>query len=197
MKQVVAFVIGNGTSRKNISLERLKKHGTIYGCNALYREFCPDYLIAVDTKMILEIAKTNYQDHNQVWTNYNRSFDKINNLNYFEQSKGWSSGPTALDMASNCKYDRIYILGFDYTGLNGLVNNVYAGTHNYKKINENATYYGNWLRQTQTVIKKNISIEYVRVINKDGFIPKELMNLQNLNHITIEEFWKKIENQQF
>ena len=43
-----AFIIGNGKSRENFDLEQLRPHGHIYGCNALYRNFAPDYLIAID-----------------------------------------------------------------------------------------------------------------------------------------------------
>ena len=49
-----AFVLGNGTSRSPINVEDLTPIGNTYGCNALYRSFAPDYLIAVDVKMILE-----------------------------------------------------------------------------------------------------------------------------------------------
>ena len=51
----VAFVIGNGISREGIELEALSKIGKVYACNAVYRTFKPDYLVAVDVKMILEI----------------------------------------------------------------------------------------------------------------------------------------------
>jgi len=44
----VAFVLGNGKSRKILDLNLVKQHGPIYGCNALYREFTPDCLIATD-----------------------------------------------------------------------------------------------------------------------------------------------------
>ena len=50
-----SFVLGNGKSRLNFDFNHLKRFGKIYGCNALYREFEPDYLIAVDPKMIFEI----------------------------------------------------------------------------------------------------------------------------------------------
>jgi hypothetical protein len=189
----VAFVLGNGTSRKSISLDNLKRHGTVYACNAIYREFSPDYLIAVDTKMIVEIVRSGYHKNSPVWTNYNRSYEKFNCLNYFEPSKGWSSGPTALDMASNHQYQTIFILGFDYVGLGNSVNNIYAGTENYKGKDQTATYYGNWLRQTQTVIKKNSKIDYIRVVEENGFIPKEFVNLKNLKHFSIEEFQKIFE----
>jgi len=53
MKRV--FCIGNGESRKGFDLETLRKHGTIYGCNALYRDFMPDVLTAVDHGIMHEI----------------------------------------------------------------------------------------------------------------------------------------------
>ena len=46
MKRV--FIIGNGESRKGFDLANLRQHGTIYGCNAIYRDFMPDVLTAVD-----------------------------------------------------------------------------------------------------------------------------------------------------
>ena len=42
------FCIGNGESRQGFDLEQLRPHGKIYGCNAIYRDFTPDVLIAVD-----------------------------------------------------------------------------------------------------------------------------------------------------
>ena len=189
----IAFVLGNGTSRTLINLNQLKDKGTIYGCNALYREFQPDYLVAVDTKMILEINKSGYQHDNNVWTNRNRAFDKMNNFNFFQSSKGWSSGPTALHFASEHKNDEIYILGFDYIGIDNKLNNIYADTFNYKKSHEKATYHGNWLRQTLITCQKFSQKRYIRVLGDNAFIPKEFSNIDNLSHISIEEF-KKIFN---
>jgi len=186
----VAFVLGNGTSRLAIDHTKLKSYGTVYGCNAIYRDFPPDYLIAVDPRMIIEINSSGYQHTNQVWTNYNKHYKDFTDFNYFEKSKGWSSGPTALDLASTHNHTVIYILGFDYKGLaNGVkLNNVFANTPNYKTSNDNATYYGNWLKQTQNVIKNNEKTMYIRVIQPDNFVPEELNILKNLKHITIEEF---------
>lgn len=194
-KNEVAFVIGNGNSRANINLEDLKSHGTIYGCNAMYREFEPDYLVAVDTKMIIEINKSGYQKNHEVWTNPNKAYNKFSGFNYFSPSKGWSSGPTALHLASEHKNNEIYILGFDYVGLenNTKVNNLYAGTFNYKKPHDGATYHGNWLKQTCITCQKFAKKRYIRVLGEPNYIPKEFTDLPNLEHISIEEF-KKIFN---
>jgi hypothetical protein len=191
-----AFVIGNGTSRKDISIPDLKKSGSIYGCNALYREFTPDHLIAVDTKMIKEIVEAKYHLTNSVWSNPNSYTKSIEKLCLFSPNLGWSSGPSALHLASNHKFQLIYILGFDYVGLGNqgeLVNNMYAGTKNYKDIKDRATYYGNWLRQTATIIQRNKEIKYIRVIeHSSSFIPDQLRKLHNITHITVEDFKKKL-----
>jgi hypothetical protein len=188
----IAFVIGNGTSRLPIDLEQLKSKGNVYACNAVYRNFRPDYLIAVDVKMVLEINKAGFQHSNQVWTNPNRSFQRIKNLNYFNPSKGWSSGPTALWLATQHQYKNIYILGFDFKGSKDgqLLNNVYADTSNYKKSTDSATFFGNWMRQTINVIKENKDIEYKRVIAPDNYSPEELNKFNNLETIFIEDFQK-------
>ena len=53
MKRV--FCIGNGASRIGFDLEKLRPHGKIYGCNAIYRDFMPDVLTAVDHGIMHEI----------------------------------------------------------------------------------------------------------------------------------------------
>ena len=186
----IAFVIGNGVSRLPIDLEQLKSIGKVYACNAVYRTFQPDFLVAVDVKMILEINKAGFQHKNQVWTNPNKSYERIKNLNFFSPSKGWSSGPTALWLATQHQYKKIYILGFDFRGSKEgrMFNNIYADTANYKKSTDGATFFGNWMRQTTSVIKENTNIEYKRVIAPDNYCPEELNKFNNLENIFIEDF---------
>ncbi len=52
-----AYVIGNGPSRKGFDLNRLKETGQTYGCNALYRDFIPDYIFSVDTNMSMQMIE--------------------------------------------------------------------------------------------------------------------------------------------
>ena len=119
----------------------------------------------------------------------------MKNLNFFSPSKGWSSGPTALWLSAQHGYDTIYILGFDYKGLNDgkTLNNLFADTANYKKSTDGATFFGNWMRQTRSVIKENPKINFVRVIHPDNYDPEELNTFDNYTTIFIETF-KKIYN---
>ena len=61
----VAFVLGNGESRKGIQIEDLKKIGKVFACNGVYRSDRPDVLVAVDPKMLLEIGETDYIVNNK------------------------------------------------------------------------------------------------------------------------------------
>jgi hypothetical protein len=183
----VAFVLGNGTSRAKLNLENLKTNATIYGCNALYREFEPDHLVAVDVKMVNEIVATGYHNTHSVWTNPNKGINTKTNINFFSPHKGWSSGPTALWFASQSGYKNIYIAGFDYQGLNGKFNNVYSDTFNYKRSGDSATFFGNWLNQTERTIREHPTIKYYRLIEQGGFVPDKLTALRNLQHITYDD----------
>jgi hypothetical protein len=187
-----AFVLGNGTSRTSLNHNTLLDKGIVYACNAIYREFEPHHLIAVDVKMINEIVASGYHKTHSVWTNPNKGISTKHHLNMFNPHKGWSSGPTALWHASSQGHQEIYIFGFDYQGLQGKFNNVYADTYNYKKSNDVATFHGNWLTQTERTIKDFRNIQYYRVINPGDFIPDQLgIQLKNLKHLTYEEFNKK------
>lgn len=188
-----AFVLGNGRSRLAMDPKSLLNKGTVYGCNAQYREFDPHYLIAVDVKMVNEIIASGYHKTHQVWTNPNKGVTTKHNINFFTPHKGWSSGPTALWFAATQGHKEIYIFGFDYQGSNGLFNNVYADTFNYKKSSDSATFFGNWLSQTEKVIKEFKHTKFYRVVEDAGFIPDKLgPDLQNLNHITYSEFFSRM-----
>lgn len=187
-----AFVLGNGRSRLAIDPRSLLNLGTVYGCNAQYREFEPHYLIAVDVKMVNEIIAAGYHKTHQVWTNPNKGITTKNNINFFSPHKGWSSGPTALWFAASQGHKEVYILGFDYQGVAGKFNNVYADTFNYKKSTDAATYFGNWLSQTEKTIKEFRQTKFFRVIEPGAFIPDRLgPTLPNLSHISVSEFENK------
>jgi hypothetical protein len=184
-----AFIIGNGTSRAQLNPESLLDKGIVYGCNAQYREYNPHCLIAVDVKMVNEIIDSGYYKTHQVWTNPNKGIKTKTGINFFSPHKGWSSGPTALWYACTQGHDSVYIFGFDYQGTDGKFNNVYADTFNYKKSTDSATYYGNWLSQTEKVIKEFRHVKFFRVAATGSFIPDKLgPTLSNLSHITFEEF---------
>jgi len=190
----IAFVLGNGTSRLRVNPEKLLERGTVYGCNAQYREFDPHYLICVDVKMVNEVIASGYHKKGSVWTNPNKGVSSKHHINFFSPHKGWSSGPTALWFAAENGHKEIFIHGFDYQGLKGKFNNIYADTFNYKKSTDSATFFGNWLSQTERVIKEFKNTRFYRVIEPGAFIPDKLgPTLTNLRHISYEDFENRFE----
>ena len=201
-----AFVLGNGESRRGIDIDDLKEKGTVFACNGVYRTHRPHYLISVDPKMVLEIAETDYMLHNKVYSNFNAQYNKhqkiMDHCNWFKPSLGWSSGPTALRMACDHGFKEIYILGFDYQGHSEnnkrqrfKFNNVFKDTRNYKKSNDEATFYGNWMNQTKRCLQDFKDVKFHRVIPKGWFQPKDLEWTGNIDHPTTEEFLAKFDIQ--
>ena len=198
----IAFVLGNGESRKGIKIEDLKRHGTVFACNAVYRTETPDYLVAVDPKMITEIAESDYPTKHQVWSNFNAQYNKnqkiLDHIKWLQPSLGWSSGPTALRMACDKGFKEIYILGFDYQGHTDAkksnrhkFNNLFKDTRNYKRGTDDSTFYGNWMNQTKRCLQDFKNTKFHRIIPKGWFNPKDLKWNENLKPLTLEEFREK------
>ena len=53
-------IIGNGKSRQHMDLQEIKNKAWTFGCNALYRDFAPDYLLSIDPHVTHEIVDTDY-----------------------------------------------------------------------------------------------------------------------------------------
>ena len=64
------FCFGNGNSRKDLDLDKYKQHGTVIGCNAIYRDFNPDILVALDTAIAHEIYRSGYVFKNTTYLGY-------------------------------------------------------------------------------------------------------------------------------
>ena len=81
-------------------------------------------------------------------------------------------------------------MGFDYEGENGKFNNVYANSKNYKQSTDIATYYGNWMRQTEKVIRDNKHIRYYRLVGDKYFDPS--WHFSNFKHLSYVDFKQQL-----
>ena len=103
------FCIGNGESRNAFDLNKLKPHGKIYGCNALYRDFKPDYLVSGDAGVIKEICAKGYPKENKCifpdWSPVTRDF--IDMIVEPMRNDGYSVEESNRD---NHKYVQIFAL---------------------------------------------------------------------------------------
>lgn len=178
----LSFVLGNGKSRVGINLDSLRTHGKTYGCNALYRDFAPDVLIAVDAGITNEIEQNGYPLQHEFYT---RKPNSKCGSRKITRNYGWSSGPIALSYAVADGASTIYLLGFDLGG-SGSFNNVYSGTSNYKSPGSSATYAGNWIHQLKTVFKQAPKIQFIRVGT-----PNQNFKSANYSEISTTDFCAK------
>lgn len=63
----VAYVLGNGKSRLKYDLNQLQSEGAVIGCNAIYRDFPCDYLVATDCHITSEIVAAGYSRKNKCY----------------------------------------------------------------------------------------------------------------------------------
>jgi len=128
---VKAYIVGNGLSRQGFNLEDLRGKGTIFGCNALYRDFTPDYLVAIDDKIIAEI---NYAIDSGECEVPQMNFIVPPWIECHEETTGRRSnaGMNAMREAIKKGYTHLYCLGFDFLIDDEVsVKNVYDGTDCY------------------------------------------------------------------
>ena len=157
-----AFVLGNGVSRQGLPLHDIKQNGPIYGCNALYRDFTPDVLVATDKPIALEIESTGYPIKNKFYTR--RPTQGLGALDIPRPYFGFSSGPVATALAATDKHRKIYMIGFDIgPTTDKKFNNLYAGTEFYKTPGSEPTYTGNWVKQIQQICGTFTQTKFIRV----------------------------------
>ena len=144
-----AYVIGNGPSRKGFDLNKLPATGQTYGCNALYRDFVPDYIFSVDTKMTVKMLEDKVYEkciHYAPALEVNRPHGK-DKLHLTPNNPHWISGNQAFWTACVHGHKNIFLIGFDFREYGeGQLNNIYQDTKNYGPRNSDIIFEG-WLSQ--------------------------------------------------
>jgi len=103
-----------------------------YGCNALYRDFTPDFLISTGNNgIVTEIASSNYVNNNIVYSNAIHLLEHPSKFYLIPYDPYADAGTTAAYIAAFDGHTRIYLLGFDGYDLPGHNNNIYADTNGY------------------------------------------------------------------
>jgi hypothetical protein len=189
-----AFVLGNGISRQSINLEQLKPLGKIYGCNALYRDFIPDVLVATDRPIAKQIQESGYPLEHTFYTR--KPVDNLGALKVPKEYYGFSSGPIATGIAAIDRHHLIYMIGFDMGPVAGnKFNNLYAGTEFYRAVDATPVFTGNWVKQILTITKDFPNTQFVRVQGKTTATVTEFSAVKNLSHLPVDTFIDRINNQ--
>ena len=178
------FLLGNGTSRAQFDLERLRSIGTIIGCNAIFRDFSPDILLAIDAKMLRELKDSNYAEENFCILPGNRSIGVPGAL-HWRTERFNTTGCFGMRMVQQLMQPtKCYMLGMD-----GYAGNVYDGSKNYPVNSlQNFTGINSFYMKVLTVPSETI---FYNVNVKDEW-PKEAHETGNYKFITYDEFEKTV-----
>jgi hypothetical protein len=188
-----AFVLGNGVSRKSIDLNWLKSYGSIYGCNALYREFTPDVLIATDCPIATAIQESGYAQTNEFYTR--RPIAGLGAKFLIPKYRGYSSGPNAVGLAASHGHFKIYLLGFDMgPTTNNLFNNVYADTEFYKTSAHPPTFTGNWIKQVTQICQDYPQTQFTRIYGNTTAKIDKFDKIINMLHLQMPDFVSQLES---
>jgi len=182
-----AYCIGNGPSRKNFDLSKLKASGQTYGCNALYRDFIPDYLVSVDAKMSAEISKEKVYE--KCWC-YAPSLEvnRHKGLTLIPNNPHLISGNQAIWIATVHGHKNIYMLGFDFREYGkDKLNNIYQGTECYGERNGDAIFV-EWLGQFRRIIKQRPYCKFTIVTDQSDEFLSNLQTGTDLGNTNVMDY---------
>lgn len=177
-----AFIIGNGESRRSFDLNDIKSVAPIFGCNAIYRDFSPDWLVAVDEGVIDEISSSNFPIE---YTLFPRSkaeeyepADMHPGRNRYPRN---NSGMYAMQRAIEKDYNVLLCLGFDFLINDSYLSctNLFAGTKNYgAETHANFEDNAGRIRYLEWFARKNRDVVFIFVL--EDLFPKVPIGAKNI-----------------
>lgn len=155
-----------------------------YGCNAIYRNLRPDFVIATGKNFINEIAASTYCSENVVYTNLKFLEQYPSKFHAIPQNPEFNSGAIAAYLAAFDGHKKVFMLGFDGIDTPGDIYNMYADTPNYpaKSAPINQEF---WDRSLNSVMQVYSDTEFIRVCPTKDFVQPELWKY-NLNYRQVD-----------
>lgn len=176
-----AYIIGNGESRIGFDLYKLPQD--TYGCNALYRDYQPDFLVCVDRKMYQEIAESGYGEKNIVYTNHLNMSRTGGNCHLIPHNPHKGTGTTAVHIAIHDGHTNLFLLGFD-NDANTINNNVYKNTNAYND-DQTVVHQTVWGKQIFDIMKSKPNINFT-FVGGDQYLPEPLPNYKKISYQEFE-----------
>ena len=202
-----AVVLGNGPSRLNLypygdlfSLLKNHKGGLLaagsvqtYGCNAIVRDFTPDFVVAND-EVAAELVNGGYCDTNIIYGTANMVLSYPGKFYLVPQNPNWDMGAIAAYLACFDGHTSVYLMGFDSQSLDSNYHHcVYAGTRGYPSEITPSTeeYFTQTLKMVMDLYPK---VEFIRVMpSENWYMPERWKYQLNLRQITFNQFVTEVD----
>lgn len=192
-----AVAIGNGESRLQLNLSHIANHkgGVLaanklqsYGCNAFYRDFTPDFLVATGEEIVTEIANSGYTNDNIVYTNAYPIMEYPGKFYLIPQNLSLDAGSIAAYLACFDGHKKVFLIGYDNYHDEEITNNVYKDTYGYPAsgINQNGVSFELSLFR---VMQTYDDVEFVRVMpTATWYVPPRWSDLVNFRQVDYRGF---------
>lgn len=195
----IAYVIGNGISRKRISNDWYENRNT-YACNLTYQDFTPKNLIICDRPLLVEAISQNAHLKSKVWTRdrWKRHVEAVENVYALpdlpyksvvkhDQPMNWGSGLYAALLACQEDNDLLVFIGFDlWPTSKNKVNNVYAGNKGYGPVDGGPVDPGGWIYQFTKLFELYPNKQFVFINKNNWRVPEQWTNYENFNLDTFD-----------
>ena len=187
-----AICLGNGQSRQDRSLKQiennnsrkiLKYYNVIYGCNAIYREWMPDFLVITNQILAAKLDEE-YRDIAYANQEISRRYPRFN---FMPGGHRLDAGAGAAYLAAFHGAKRVFLFGYDGQPDPKVLNNVYAGTEHYPSQGDQVLD-SNWIRNLKNVIVTYNDVEFLRVTKEPEDNYRELLKLPNYKPINFRQF---------
>jgi hypothetical protein len=195
-----ACIIGNGISRKEFNINAVfNHHGGLlgrkklqtYGCNALYRDHAPDFLVATgdDVGIVAEIANSGYCDTNIVYASIPHIQDNPGKFYSIPQDLAWNAGSVATYLAAFDGHKKVFLIGFDGQDTDRYNYNMYAGSNGYQHATNAQADPAFFDLTMHEVFTTYTDVDFVRVMpTKQSVMPESWKYVANLRQISYRDF---------
>ena len=202
-----AVVLGNGPSRTELypqgnlfSLLSDHRGGLLsagrvqtYGCNAIVRDFIPDFVVAND-EVASELVNSGACDQTIIYGTAAMVLSYPGKFYLVPQDPPYDMGARAAYLACFDGHTTVYLMGFDqHSGHEYHHFNVYSGTSGYPDTFEPTTevFFTKTLKQVMNTYNR---VDFVRVMpTSDFYMPDDWKYQLNLRQISFDDFVREID----
>ena len=173
-----AIAIANGDTRRHFDLRHIARHkGGLfaanklqsYGCNYLYEEFLPDFLITSGVDRVKAVAESGICIDHIVYTNAQYLLEYPGQFYLVPQNPALDAGALAAYMAAFDGHAKVFLLGYD----------------NYTDETQDTF----WVKALSTIVTTYNTTEFVRIMPTAHYsCAVELIKQPNFRQISIDEF---------
>ena len=195
----VAHVLGNGSSRLKLDINVLLKGqhggadgiqtiGQTYGCNLLYKDFNPTFLVAIDPIVVKEIADSGYCNNNIVYTNVKSIIKNPGKFHLYPMKIDCNVGSLAIKLACADGHKTVYLLGFDF--MVDPNDNIYTGHPRYLPNEDYTATNKKWTKSMLQIMQTYDDVQFICVnTHIKGDYPTDFLYLRNFKQVSVLEYY--------